>query len=90
VSNVATNPVQPVWWAAPRPAPLSPWKHSWKRGRPAAVGAAPKETTLRFARLIGNAEILAAHANLIRYLVDSGEGTDVIRGRELILVQQVA
>ncbi len=21
----ATRPVQPVWWDAPRPAPLSPW-----------------------------------------------------------------
>ena len=24
----ATRPVQPVWWLAPRPAPLSPWKYS--------------------------------------------------------------
>ena len=24
----ATSPVQPVWWLAPRPAPLSPWKYS--------------------------------------------------------------
>ena len=24
----ATSPVQPVWWAAPSPAPLSPWKYS--------------------------------------------------------------
>src|SRR5262249_31766742 len=24
----ATMPVQPVWWLAPRPAPLSPWKYS--------------------------------------------------------------
>ncbi len=24
----ATSPVQPVWWVAPRPAPLSPWKYS--------------------------------------------------------------
>ena len=27
----ATRPVQPVWWLAPRPAPLSPWKYSWNR-----------------------------------------------------------
>ena len=27
-SNFATRPVQPVWWLAPRPAPLSPWKYS--------------------------------------------------------------
>ena len=26
----ATSPVQPVWCAAPRPAPLSPWKYSLK------------------------------------------------------------
>jgi len=26
--NLATIPVQPVWWLAPRPAPLSPWKYS--------------------------------------------------------------
>ena len=24
----ATQPVQPVWWLAPMPAPLSPWKYS--------------------------------------------------------------
>ena len=24
----ATMPVQPVWWLAPSPAPLSPWKYS--------------------------------------------------------------
>jgi hypothetical protein len=24
----ATRPVQPVWWEAPSPAPLSPWKYS--------------------------------------------------------------
>jgi hypothetical protein len=24
----ATSPVQPVWWLAPIPAPLSPWKYS--------------------------------------------------------------
>ena len=24
----AMSPVQPVWWLAPRPAPLSPWKYS--------------------------------------------------------------
>src|SRR5512146_299934 len=26
--SFATNPVQPVWWLAPIPAPLSPWKYS--------------------------------------------------------------
>src|SRR5262249_51066669 len=26
--SVATSPVQPVWWLAPNPAPLSPWKYS--------------------------------------------------------------
>ena len=26
--NMATVPVQPVWWLAPMPAPLSPWKYS--------------------------------------------------------------
>jgi len=26
--SFATRPVQPVWWLAPRPAPLSPWKYS--------------------------------------------------------------
>ena len=25
-----TSAVQPVWCMAPRPAPLSPWKYSWK------------------------------------------------------------
>ena len=24
----AIPPVQPVWWLAPMPAPLSPWKYS--------------------------------------------------------------
>src|SRR6185295_12768995 len=32
-SSLATSPVQPVWWLAPRPAPLSPWKYSWKGTR---------------------------------------------------------
>ena len=26
--SFATSPVQPVWWLAPMPAPLSPWKYS--------------------------------------------------------------
>jgi hypothetical protein len=26
--RLATTPVQPVWWLAPIPAPLSPWKYS--------------------------------------------------------------
>jgi hypothetical protein len=26
--SLATTPVHPVWWLAPRPAPLSPWKYS--------------------------------------------------------------
>ena len=24
-----TSPVHPVWWDAPSPAPVSPWKYSW-------------------------------------------------------------
>src|SRR5439155_6319754 len=27
-NNDATSAVQPVWWLAPKPAPLSPWKYS--------------------------------------------------------------
>jgi hypothetical protein len=27
-SSGATSPVHPVWWLAPSPAPLSPWKYS--------------------------------------------------------------
>lgn len=27
-SRVAMRAVQPVWWLAPRPAPVSPWKYS--------------------------------------------------------------
>ena len=26
--SFATSPVQPVWWLAPTPAPVSPWKYS--------------------------------------------------------------
>ena len=26
--SFATKAVQPVWWLAPMPAPLSPWKYS--------------------------------------------------------------
>jgi len=26
--SLATPPVQPVWWLAPRPTPVSPWKYS--------------------------------------------------------------
>ena len=28
-SSLATRPVQPVWWMAPTPRPVSPWKYSW-------------------------------------------------------------
>ena len=38
-STVATAPVQPVWWLAPRPAPLSPWKYSWNRIRSRQCGS---------------------------------------------------
>jgi hypothetical protein len=27
-SSLATSPVHPVWWLAPRPVPSSPWKYS--------------------------------------------------------------
>src|SRR5215831_4230340 len=29
ISSAATNDVQPVWWPAPRPIPVSPLKYSW-------------------------------------------------------------
>jgi hypothetical protein len=29
ISNEATKDVQPVWWLAPTPAPVSPLKYSW-------------------------------------------------------------
>src|SRR3954453_5442 len=35
----ATVPVQPVWWLAPMPAPLSPWKYSWKSSRSRQCGS---------------------------------------------------
>jgi|GEM_PF-50584 len=35
----ATRPVQPVWWEAPRPAPLSPWKYSWNGMSPCQAGS---------------------------------------------------
>ena len=25
----AISPVHPVWWLAPQPRPVSPWKYSW-------------------------------------------------------------
>ena len=25
--------VQPVWWVAPRPRPVSPWKYSWNQSK---------------------------------------------------------
>src|ERR687886_2436102 len=28
-SSFATSAVHPVWWLAPTPAPVSPWKYSW-------------------------------------------------------------
>jgi len=34
----ATTPVHPVWWLAPSPAPLSPWKYSQKRTRSRQCG----------------------------------------------------
>ena len=38
-NSSATAPVQPVWWLAPRPAPLSPWKYSWNRIRSRQCGS---------------------------------------------------
>ena len=35
----ATSPVQPVWWLAPIPAPLSPWKYSWNSSRSRQCGS---------------------------------------------------
>src|SRR5262245_13426769 len=29
--RLAISAVQPVWWLAPRPWPVSPWKYSWNR-----------------------------------------------------------
>src|SRR5438477_4265950 len=37
--SVATRPVQPVWWLAPSPAPLSPWKYSQHRIRSRQCGS---------------------------------------------------
>ena len=37
-SRWATRPVQPVWCEAPRPAPVSPWKYSWKAAGRASPG----------------------------------------------------
>ncbi len=31
-SSLATSPVHPVWWEAPTPRPVSPWKYSWNSG----------------------------------------------------------
>src|SRR5438445_284999 len=35
----ATTPVQPVWWFAPSPAPLSPWKYSWNNTQSRQCGS---------------------------------------------------
>ena len=39
----ATSPVQPVWWEAPRPAPVSPWKYSWNGIRSCQAGSRWKQ-----------------------------------------------
>jgi len=33
MTRSATSAVQPVWWEAPTPRPVSPWKYSWKGSR---------------------------------------------------------
>ena len=38
-NSSATVPVQPVWWLAPMPAPLSPWKYSWNSSRSCQCGS---------------------------------------------------
>ena len=38
-SERTTRAVQPVWWLAPKPAPVSPWKYSWKRTRSRQCGS---------------------------------------------------
>ena len=43
----STSAVQPVWWLAPRPRPVSPWKYSWKSTQVAPV------------RIVGVARVVA-------------------------------
>jgi len=37
-SSFAMIPVQPVWWEAPTPLPVSPSKYSWNRGSSGLAG----------------------------------------------------
>ena len=41
-SSLATSAVQPVWWLAPTPAPVSPWKYSWNGIRSRQCGSSLK------------------------------------------------
>ena len=43
-SRCATRPVQPVWCEAPMPAPVSPWKYSWKSSRSRHSGSVRKRS----------------------------------------------
>src|SRR5205085_11426362 len=44
ITRSATRPVQPVWWEAPSPAPVSPWKYSWNGRRPCQAASVWKRS----------------------------------------------
>ena len=44
ITRSATRPVQPVWCDAPRPAPSSPWKYSWKSSASRHAGSVRKRS----------------------------------------------
>src|SRR5437868_571493 len=78
--SIATRPVQPVWWLAPSPAPLSPSKYSWKRRYPSRPALPPNRSSwpshgrrpvaLHRNRLIRRRERSSAACPSVRYWPD--------------------
>ena len=71
-------PVQPVWWLAPRPAPLSPWKYSWNRTQSRQCGSLWK--------LLGAAEDRAAAVGVAQEDAASAAATARRRPRQSVSI----
>ena len=75
-----TSAVQPVWWLAPRPAPLSPWKYSWNSRLSRQAGSSAKRSLTAEDRappgLVGEPDAHEAVGEVAGHLADG-----VARGR---------
>ena len=88
--NRTTSAVQPVWWLAPTPRPVSPWKYSWNSTRSrqcGIVGVARVAAVARPAPVgVGQEERRPAGAELVGDLVQVHHAARAGRALDLQLV----